>query len=91
MAESPGQNTRNTVATGLSSPTVHVSDRFTNSHRKAISPRPTAHETHTVASQKQLEGTRVTRKSESNSQVPAPLLTMVAKKRPHTQTNHYTQ
>ena len=82
LAESPRQNTRNTVTTGLSSPAVHVSDRFTNSHRKASSPRPTAHETYTVASQKQLEGTRVTRKSDSNSQVPAPPLTMVAKRRP---------
>ena len=61
LAESPGQNTRNTVTTGLSGPVVHVSDRFTNSHRKTSSPRPTAHETHTVASQKQLESTRVTR------------------------------
>ena len=56
-------------------PAVHVSDRFTNSHRRASSPRPTAHETHTV------EGTRVTAKSDSNSQVPAPPLTMVAKRR----------
>ena len=30
---------------------VQVSDRFTNSHRKASSPRPTSYETHTVASQ----------------------------------------
>ena len=62
-------------------PAVHVSDRFVNSHRKAGSPRPTTYETHTVASQKQLETTRVTRKSDSNSQVPAPLLTMVATRR----------
>ena len=55
LAESPGQNTRNTVTTGLSGPAVHVSDRFINSHRKASSPRPTTYETHTVASQKQLE------------------------------------
>ena len=34
-----------------------------------------------VASQKQLEGTRVTRKRDFNSQVPAPPLTMVAKRR----------
>ena len=81
LAEPSGQNTTNTVTTGLSSPAVHVSDRFTNSHRKASSPRPTTHETHTVASQKQLEGTRVIRKSDSNSQVPAPPLTMVAKGR----------
>ena len=52
------------LTTGLSDPVVHVCDRFTNSHRKAGSPRPTSYETHTVASQKHLEGTRVTRKGE---------------------------
>ena len=72
------QNFRNTVPTGLSGPAVHVPNRFANSHRKTSSPRPTTHETHTVASQKQLEGTRVTRKGNSNSQVPAPSRTMVA-------------
>ena len=78
LAEPSGQNTRNTVTNDLSGPAVHVPDRFTNGHRKASSPRPTTHETHTVASQKQLESTRATRKSDSNSQVPAPPLTMVA-------------
>ena len=78
MAEPSGQNTGNTVTTDLSGPAVHVSDRFTNSHRKASSPRPATHETHTVASQKQLENTRVIRKSDTNPQVPAPPLIMVA-------------
>ena len=80
LAESPGQNTRNTVTTGLSGPVVHVPDRFVNSHRKASSPRLIAHETHTVASQK-LEGARITTKGDPNSQVPAPPLTMVGKRR----------
>ena len=62
-------------------PVVHVPDRVANSHRKASSLRPTAYETHTVASQKQLEGTRVTRKSDPNPQVPAPTLIMVAKRK----------
>ena len=62
VAEPSGQNTGNTVTTDLFGPAVHVSDRFTNSHRKTNSPRPAAHETHTVASQKQLENTRVIRK-----------------------------
>ena len=57
-----------------SGPAVHVPDRFTNSHRKASSPRPATHETHNVASQKQLENTQITRKGDSNSQVPAPSL-----------------
>ena len=78
LAEPSGQNTRNTVTTGLSSPAVHVSDRFTNSHRKAGSPRPTSYESHAVASQKQLEGTRITRKGDYNTKVLAPTFTMVA-------------
>ena len=72
------QDMSNTVTTGLSGTAVHVSDRFTNSHRKASSPRLTSYEIHTVASQKQLEGTRVTRKGDSNTKVPAPTFTMVA-------------
>ena len=71
-------NTRNTVTTDLSGPAVHVSDRFTNRHRKASSPRPTSYETQTVASQKQLEGTTVIRKGVSNTKVLAPTLTMLA-------------
>ena len=78
LAELSGQNTRNTVTTGLSGPAVHVCDRFTNSHRKAGSPRPTSYETHTVACQKQLEGTRLTRKSDCNTKVLAPTFTVVA-------------
>ena len=72
VAEPSGQDSRNTVTTDLSGPAVHVLNRFPNSYRKASSPRPAAYETHTVASQKQLEGARITRKSDSNSQVPAP-------------------
>ena len=81
MAEPTGQNTRNTVSAYLSSPADHVSDRVVNSHREASSPRPTTYETHTVASQKQLEGTRITGKDDPNSQVPASPFTMVARKR----------
>ena len=53
--------------------------RHTNSkHCLSICPRSPAYETHTVASQKQLENTRVTRKDHSNTQIPAPTSTMVA-------------
>ena len=76
LAEPSGQNFRNTVPTGLSGSSCP--DRFVNSHREASLLRPTTHETHTVASQKQLEGTRITRKGDPNSQVPAPPFTMVA-------------
>ena len=70
----------NTVTAGLSGPAVHVSDRFNNSHRKASSSRLTSWETHTVASQKknQVEGTRATRKGDSNIEILAPTFTMVA-------------
>ena len=81
MAEPSGQNSRNTFTSILSCLTVHVSDRFANSHRETSSPRLTTHETHTVASQKQLGGTRITRKGDPNPQVPAPPLTMVATRR----------
>ena len=56
-----GQDTSTLVATSLSGLAVHDPDRSSNSHRKTGSPRPTTHETHTVASQKQLEGTRISR------------------------------
>ena len=46
-------------------------DRSTNSHKET-------YETRTVASQKQLESTRITRKGHSITQVPAPTSTMVA-------------
>ena len=71
-------------------PAVHVPDRFANSHRKASSPRPTAHETHTVASQKQLEGARITRKGHSSTQVPAPPPTIVAGGEQHTPSSTVT-
>ena len=79
VAKPSGQDTNTFVATGLSGPAVHVPDRPSNSHRKASSPRPTTHETHTVASQKQLEGPRISREDYPSTKVPAPSLTMVAK------------
>ena len=81
MAKPSGQDTNTFVTTGLSGPAVHVPDRSSNSHRKASSPRPTTHETHTVASQKQLEGPRISREDYPSTKDPAPSLTMVAKGR----------
>ena len=78
VAEPSGQNIRNNVTATLSGSTVHVPDRVANSHRKASSPRPATHETHTVAPQTTLENTRITRKSHSNSQILVPSFTMVA-------------
>ena len=76
LAEPSGQSIRNIVTAGLSGPATHVPYRSANSNRKASSPTPTTYETHTVASQKQLEGTRVTRKGDSNSQIIAPSSTV---------------
>ena len=61
LAKPSGQNNRNTVTTSLSGPAVHVPYSFVNSQREGSSPRPTTHETLTVASQKQLESTQITR------------------------------
>ena len=74
---------KNCHPTGLPSPGIHVLDRFTNSYRKASSPRPTTYETHTVASQKELEGTRVSGEGDPNPKVPALPLTMLARGRQH--------
>ena len=79
VARPSGENTSTFVTTGLSGPAVHVPDRPPNSHRKASSPRPTTHETHTVASQKQLEGIGISREGYPSTQVPAPTSSMVAR------------
>ena len=76
-----GQAARNAVTTGLSGPEVYVLDRFTHGHRKASSPRSSTHETYTMASQEQLENTRVPGKSDPYSQLSAPSSTMVAQGR----------
>ena len=75
------KSTNTFVTTGLSGPAVHVPDRSSNGHRKASSPRSTTHETHTVASQKQLEGPRISREDYPSTKDPAPSLTVVAKRR----------
>ena len=80
LAKPSGQNTGSTV-----------SDRVTHSHRKTGSPRPPSHATYTMASQKQLEGSRITRKGDSHPQILAPALKMVARQRQClSQANHYT-
>ena len=81
VTKSSRKNTNTAFATGLSGPAVHVLDRSVNSHRETSSPRPVTHETHTVASQKQLEGTGIPREGHPSTQIPAPTLTMVAKRK----------
>ena len=78
VAEPSRENAETAIPTGLPGPGIHVLDRFTNSYRKVSLSRPTSYETHSVASQKELEGTRITRKGDPNPQVPAPPFTMVA-------------
>ena len=78
VAKPSRENKSTFVTTGLSGPAVHVLDRFVNSYRETSSLRPTAYEAHTVASQKQLESTRISKQDDSNTQVSAPTLTMVA-------------
>ena len=58
MADPIGQNKGPHDWSGMSSPEANVPNRVTDWHRKTSAPRPVTHETHTVASQKQLEGTR---------------------------------
>ena len=76
VAEPLRKSTDTSVPTGLPSLTIHVLDAY--SHRETSLFRSTAYEPHTVASQKQLESTRIIRKGHFNIQVPAPLPTMVA-------------
>ena len=78
VANPSGQDTDPTVTAGLSGPTIHVLDRPVNSHRKADSSRSTAYEAHTVASQKQLEGTRISGENYPNNQITTPSLKVVA-------------
>ena len=77
-AKPSGQDTSIALTTDLSGPAIHVTNRTPNGHRKAGSPRSFAHKTHTVASQKPLESTRVTREDHSSTQVFAPSLTVAA-------------
>ena len=81
VAKPSREDSNTALTTGLSGPAVHVLDRSINSHRETGSPRPVTHETHTVASQKQLEGTRIPGKDHSSTQILAPTLTVVAKRK----------
>ena len=57
---------------------IQIPDRSANSHRETSSLWPTSYETHTVASQTELEGTRITRKGDPCAQVPSSPSKMVA-------------
>ena len=72
------QDQINTVGSALPGLTIHVPHRSTHSNRKASPLRATTHETHTVALEKQLEGPRITGKSDPGPQVPPPPSKVVA-------------
>ena len=78
VANPSGEDTDPTFTAGLSGPAIHVLDRPVNSHRKAGSSRSTAYEAHTVASQKQLEGTRISGENYPITQITTPPLKVVA-------------
>ena len=73
LADLGRQNSDNSVWSSVSSLAVHVPHRASNTHRKTSPPRSTSYETHTVALEEQLEGTRITRKADTCSQIaPSP-------------------
>ena len=74
LADLSRQDIVDFVRSGVPGPAVHVPHRTSNSHRKASPLRSTAYETHTVALEKQLESTRITRKGDTRSQVAPPPL-----------------
>ena len=78
MGESPRENSSSLASTGLSGPAIHVSHRPAYSHGKTGSLRLPTHETHSMASQKQLESTGITGKIHSSTKVTPPALTVVA-------------
>ena len=84
VANPPRENLEHSVSTDLSGSAVYVSDWPANSHRKASSPRPTSHETHTVASQKQLESAGSTGKGHSGTQIPTLPPRMVVRRKQYT-------
>ena len=78
LADLDKQDQINIVRSGMPGPTVHVPHRSTHSNRKTSPTRATSHETHTVALEKQLEGTRVTRKGDPSPQLLPPTSKVVA-------------
>ena len=79
VAKSAGQDTITSINTDLFGQTVHVPDRPANSHREASSSGPATHETHSVASQKQLEGSGISREGYPSAHFFTPTSTMVAR------------
>ena len=78
LADLNRQDIVNPVWSGVSAPAVHVPHRTSHSHKKTSPPRSTSYEAHSVALEKQLESTRITRKGDTRSQITPPSLKVVA-------------
>ena len=78
LANTTDKTTGYYVKPSVSGPAVNVLDRFTDCHRETGTSGPFTYETHTVASQKQLESTRNTGKDNSHPQFSPPTSKMVA-------------
>ena len=74
VADTDNQNQRIINRTDLSSPAVHVPYRAFDSNRKTGSPRPTPYEVHTMAPRTKLQGSRITGKGDTSSQVTPPTI-----------------
>ena len=78
LADLKYQNQETSHQTHLSSPAADIPDRVTYNHREASSLSTVPRETNTVALEKQLEGTRITRKGDPYPKVTSSLYEMVA-------------
>ena len=71
LADLSNKDSSTTGRSGLFSRAANIPHRLTHSNREAGPSRSTPYEANTVAPEKQLEGTRVTRKGDPYPQIPA--------------------
>ena len=72
------QDSTNIVRFGVPGLAIHVLHRFTHCNRETSPPRLAPYKAHTVGLEEQLEGTRVTKKSDPHTQIALPSSEMVA-------------
>ena len=77
MADPTDKNKRPHDRSGMPSLKANVYDRLTDSQRETSTSRPVTYETNTVAFQKQLKGTGITREGDLHPQVAPPTSEMV--------------
>ena len=78
LADPTDKNTGTHIQSSMPGQKIDVSNRVVNSHRKAGTLRPVTHETHSVASQEQLESPGDNGKDHSHSKITPPTSEMVA-------------